>query len=83
MENDAAFEREFDINGIEPSLVKYVFHTNPGKALPERSIMPEEVLPNSISSELAKNRKIKHAATSRWGRCAATCQKISGSAIRR
>ncbi len=50
---------------------------------PERSIMPEEVLPNSISSELAKNRKIKHAATSRWGRCAATYQNFSGSAIRR
>jgi len=42
IENDAAFNREFDKNGIGPSLVKYI-HTNPGKALP-----------NSNSSELVK-----------------------------
>ncbi|WP_291170344.1 hypothetical protein [Gimesia sp.] len=82
MENDAAFKREFDINGIGPSLVKYLSQNNPGKALPERSIMPGEVLPNSISSELANNQKIKHVTASLRDRCAATSQKISGSAIR-
>lgn len=57
-------------------------HTNPRKALPERSIMPGEVLPNSISSELAKNRKIKHVTASHGQRCANTNQNNSGSAIR-
>ncbi|QDV53064.1 hypothetical protein [Gimesia fumaroli] len=50
--------------------------------MPERSIMPGKVLPNTISSELAKNQKIKTVTASPGSRCANTNSKNSGSAIR-
>ncbi|QDU52261.1 transposase [Gimesia panareensis] len=39
-------------------------------------------MPNTISSELAKNQKIKTVTASRWSRCANTNSKNSGSATR-